>query len=113
MDIERLKRFKKSMERQQGQRYPCGNQIVVCGVMIIDRDKALSVMQSKGAVITQNAKYCIKWEFNNEVWTWLDWNFNYRGRRFYKIIVDNDIDEIYFPMIAAYCANYCCSVEIV
>ena len=113
MDIERLKHFKMSIEKQKGQRYPRGNQIVICGVMITDRDKALSVMQNKGAVIVQNGESYIKWELNNEKWIWLDLNLDIRGRRFYKIIIDQNIDEIFFPMIAAYCHYYCCSVEIV
>lgn len=113
MDIERLKRFKTAIEQQKGQRYPLSNQIVVCGVMITDKDKALSIMQDKGAVITQNRKGCIKWELNNEEWVWLDWNFDIRGRRFYKIIIDQNIDEIFFPIISAHCSLYCCSVEIV
>lgn len=113
MDREILERYAEYFNKQKGSPYPCSNQIVVCGVITKDRDKALSIMESKGAVIKSQGNNVIKWELNNEIWYWKRWNEMMRGYRFYKVIVDEDVDENLFRWTRCICASYCCSMEIV
>lgn len=113
---EELKRIAKYFNQQKGQQYPCSNQIVICGVITRDRDKALSIMQSKNAVLVKHGKNKLEWKFNNERWIWTHWGYNTRGYRFYKVIVDKNIDmtedEFAFSILGS-CGNYCCSFEVV
>lgn len=113
MEREKLEKFKEYYDNQKGQPYPCSNQTVLCGVITYDRDKALSIMEDKGAVKMVVGRDYIKWTLNNEIWTWRNWSLNSRGNRFYKIIVDENIDENLFIWMRCYCGFYCCSVEIV
>lgn len=113
MDREVLERKAEFYNKQEGRKFPCSNQIVTCGVITHDRDKALSVMDRKGATVKSQSHYGIEWELNNERWIWRHWNENCRGYRFYKVIVDEDINDDVFRYIVAPClANYCCSFEI-
>lgn len=112
MDKKILNHYIKYFNNQNGRCYPCSNQIVICGVIIKDKNKALSVMESKGAVIKCNGNNTVEWELNNERWLWKNWNTNYRGYRFYKVIIDENISERMFHWAVAYCGSYCCSMEV-
>ena len=117
MDRTILEHYVDYFNKQEGSPYPCGNQIVVCGVITKDRDKALSVMEKKGAIV--KSRYSgfvnghIEWELNNERWLWKNWNMNYRGYRFYKILIDKNIDEELFRFAITRASLYCCSMEII
>ncbi len=113
MDREVLEQYAEYFNNQKGRAYPCSNQIVVCGVITKDRDRALSIMKEKGAVIIGQCNNNIKWELNNEIWVWKRWNETMRGHRFYKVLVDEDVDENLFRWTRIFCASYCCSMEIV
>ena len=113
MDREVLEQYTEYFNKQKGRQYPCSNQIVVCGVITNDRDKALYIMEEKGAVLIGQCYNNIKWELNNEIWVWKRWNEVMRGHRFYKVIVDQAIDENLFRWARIYCSSYCCSMEIV
>lgn len=116
MEREILERKAEFYNKQNGRRFPYSNQIVTCGVITRDKNKALTVMNQKGATVkTQcNSYNRIDWELNNERWVWRYWNDSCRGYRFYKVIVDGDIDEnIFRHLIEPCCANYCCSFEII
>jgi hypothetical protein len=110
---EELKYCAEYFNRQKGRPYPCSNQTVVCAVITMDRDKALSAMKEKGAIIRRQSFRHIEWELNNEIWLWKNWNTDYRGYRFYKVIVDEDIDDRIFRWVNAYACLYCCSMEII
>ena len=112
MDREVLEQYAEYFNNQKGRPYPCSNQIVVCAVIIQDRDKALSVMKDKGSIITRNGNNKIEWQLNNERWLWKNWNVDSRGYRFYKLIIDKDIDERMFRWATAHAGLYCCSMEI-
>ena len=117
MNKKELEKIAEFFNKQKGQKYPCSNQIVRCAVITQDRDKALSIMQDKGASLTMQGKNCLEWEFNGEKWRWDSYyGYSRRGYRFYKVILDKDInltdDEFQFSVLAR-CANYCCSFEIV
>lgn len=116
MELEELERFAKICSNREGRQYPCGNQIVVCGIATQDRDKALSVMQDKGATLKVKSEERLEWRLNNEKWVWTRWGYHTKGYRFYKMIVDKNIDmtrdEFCFSILAA-CDLYCCSFEII
>lgn len=116
MDRKILERKAEFYNKQEGRRFPCSNQIVTCAIITGDRDKALSVMKEKGAIVkSQSYIYPrIEWELNNERWIWRNWNDSCKGYRLYKVIVDENIDENVFRcLISPLCANYCCSFEII
>ena len=54
MNKEELEKIAEFFNKQEGQKYPCSNQIVSCAVITRDRDKALSIMQDKGASLIIN-----------------------------------------------------------
>lgn len=113
VDKKELEYYVEYFNRQEGRPYPISNQIVTCAIITNNRDKALSIMNKKGATIKRQTYNSIDWELNNERWIWRIWNNNTRGYRFYKVIVDKDIDEELFRYAVVYCASYCCSMEIV
>ena len=113
MDRKILEHYVGHFNKQEGRPYPCSNQIVVCAVITKDRDKALSGMEERGAVIKRQSYNSIEWELNNERWLWRTWNENARGYRFYKILVDENVDENLFHFVTVYSSLYCCSMEII
>ena len=116
IDIKELQRLAKIFNAQPGRKYPCSNQIVICAVVANNRDKALEIMKNKGAALTRVSNRFIEWNLDNELWIWRPWNPNIRGYRFYKVIIDKDIDMSYNDFgnsILASCGFYCCSFEIV
>lgn len=113
MDREILENYVKYFNKQKGQKYPCSNQIVVCAVITKNKDKALSIMEDKGAIIKRHSRNHVEWELNNERWIWKNWNMNIRGYRFYKMLVDEDIDDDLFEYARVYSGLYCCSIEII
>lgn len=114
MDKKILEHYVEYFSKQKGRPYPCSNQIVVCAVITKDRDKALSVMEEKGAVIKRQSYNGIEWELNNERWLWRVWNESCRGYRLYKVIIDENVDDNVFRcLISPLCDNYCCSFEII
>lgn len=115
MDREVLEHYVEYFNKQKGQKYPCSNQVVVCGIITKDKNKALSVMKEKGAVISRQSNYFnyIEWQLNNERWLWRNWNDGARGYRFYKILVDENVDEELFLFARVKSSLYCCSMEII
>ena len=112
MTQEVLKHYVERFNKQKGNPYPCSNQTVVCGI-ITNRDKAISIMEERGAVIKKQCHNYIEWELNNERWLWRNWNMNHRGYRFYKILVDKNIDDELFEFVRIKSSLYCCSMEII
>lgn len=109
-----LEYYVEYFNKQKGRPYPVSNQIITCAIITKDKDKALSIMESKGAIRKRQTHNSIEWELNNEKWIWRSWNDNCRGYRLYKAIVDEDIDEnIFRCLIIPSCDNYCCSFEII
>lgn len=113
MDLKVLTEYADYFNKQKGRQYPCSNQIVVCAIITKDRDKALSVMEENGAVIKIQSHDHIEWELNNERWLWKNWNMNYRGYRFYKVLIDENINDELFCFATTRCCSYCCSMEII
>ena len=115
VSLEELEYYKEYFNNQEGRKYPCSNQIVLCGIVTDSRDKAIDFMKNKNIVRKIEARDRIEWILdNNERWLWKYWNESARGYRFYKIAVDSIIDKSLFHcLILPRCANYCCSMEII
>lgn len=113
MDQEILEYYVEHFNKQKGQPYPCGNQTVICAIITNNKDTALSVMEEKGATLRKQSRDRIEWELNNEIWRWQNWNWNNRGYRFYKLIVDKNIDEELFHCVKVQGALYCRYMEII
>ena len=100
--------------KREGKKFPCSNQVVLCGIITDDRDKALSVMNKKGATIKLQYPHRIEWVLNNERWLWRNWNESCKGYRFRRVIIDENVDEnVFRDFVLPCCANYCCSFEII
>lgn len=111
---ERLLHHAEYFNKQEGQRYPCSNQIVCCGVVTRDREKALRIMAEKGATLLITSRHRLIWELNSERWIWQFWSENSRGYRFYKIMIDDTITNKLFDYVIRPCCHlYCCSMEVI
>lgn len=114
MNREVLERYAEYYNKQEGRKFPCSNQIVTCGIITDDKDKALAVMNKKGAIMELQSYYGIDWKLNNEKWMWRNWGESSKGCRFYKVIVDENVNEHIFNCLVRACLpNYCCSFEII
>ena len=114
MQLEELKRFRDFYNNQEGQKHPCSNQVVRCAIVVPDKYKAESIMKEKGATKVRERWYRIEWELDNELWIWRKWSESARGFRFYKLILDKNVnDDLFLDVIRYCCVNYCCSVELV
>lgn len=115
MDREVLEHYVEHFNKQAGQKYPCSNQVVVCGVITRDKDKALDFMKDKEFVKKREKYDCVEWTLTNgERWHWRKWNEGCRGYRFYKIAIDENIsDRMFNFFVRPYCSLYCCSMEII
>ena len=51
MNKEILEHYVEYFNNQKGQKFPCSNQIVCCAIVTNDKEKALKVMEQKGATI--------------------------------------------------------------
>lgn len=115
MNREILEDYVDYFNKQIGQKYPCSNQIVLCGIITDDRYRALDFMKDKKFIVKHEQRYQIDWILaNGERWQWRIWNTNCRGYRFYKVAIDKNInDEIFETIIVPCCGSYCCSMEII
>lgn len=114
MDIEVLEHYAEVFNKQKVRKFPCSNQIVVCGIVTYDREKAILIMNKKGATVISQSRHRIEWKLNNERWIWRIWNDGCRGYRFYKIVVDKDIGYDLLKNMILPCSDlYCCSFEII
>ena len=100
---------------QEGRKYPCSNQTVICGIITNDRNRALNFMKDKEFIRKQERFDQIVWTLpNGEIWKWRNWNETIRGYRFYKVAVDENVnDELFEFLILPLCSLYCCSMEII
>ena len=115
VSLDKLQSYKEFFDRQVGRKYPCSNQIVVCGIVTNDRDKAIEFMKDKKAINVIKSSFQITWELENgEKWIWCNWNENQRGYRFYKVAIDRYTRSELFEFVVGHtCAMYCCSMEII
>lgn len=116
MNREVLEYYAERFNKQEGRKYPCSNQIVLCRIITNDRNKALDFMKDKEFAERRERYNQIDWVLTNgERWQWRNWNSsNIRGYRFYKVVIDENIsEEIFTSLVLPACASYCCSMEII
>lgn len=115
ISLEELKQFAEYYNNQAGSKYPCSNQIVRCGIVTDNREKAIDYMKDKNIIKKQERSDGIEWFLDNgEIWIWRKWNDSCRGYRLYKLAIDRHTDKNVFEMlIYPICLSYCCSVEII
>lgn len=115
VSLEQLEYCQNYYNKQKGQKYPCSNQVVVCGIFTENRNKAIEYMKNKSVVRKMEMQHEINWYLDNgERWIWnKKWNENLRGRRYYKLVIDRFIDKHSFERIMPYASLYCCSLEII
>lgn len=109
------KKLTETFNKQEGQNYPCSNQIVVCGFVALYRsDWERFVHDNKDKIARQ---YCnaMREEIlldNNERWVWIVPSHEIRGYRFYKVLADKNINKkIIGEKILPQCSFYCKSFE--
>lgn len=115
MNREVLEHYVEYFNKQEGQKYPCSNQTVLCGIITYDRDKALNFMKDKEFSEIRERYDHIDWILTNgERWQWRKWSESCRGYRLYKVAIDENInDEVFDVLVKPCCGSYCCSMEII
>ena len=113
-----LQHYKNIYEQRKGQKEPCSNQVVLCGIFTKDIEKAKKYIKAKNIEIIKELKNLDSPEWilsNGERWkVFKHWNEYYRGYRYYKLAIDSDIDiAIFLNGIRPYATHYCCSLDII
>lgn len=111
LTLEEMKHISDTISKQEGQNYPCSNQIVTCG-FFAPREKWEEFCNANKHKIKYIAKDHISFE-DGEKWRWYpEYNGNIRGFRFYKIKVSCDINrQAFLHCIYPCCAIYCKEIE--
>ena len=113
---ERMNYISNIINNQEGQNYPCSNQIVTCGFISTEKkwNKFVEKFKLAGEIklLTKQRIFLS----DGTQWRFLDidkTNFrSVRGLRYYKIKVDKSIDAGTFEMsIMPYCSLYCKEIE--
>jgi hypothetical protein len=107
------KKLTEYFSKQEGQNYPCSNQVVVCGFVspyVNDWKKFVKKLNKEIIWRTRQFEVVLS---NNERWVFINPNENYiRGYRFYKVLANKNIDKkIIDWAILPICSFYCKSFE--
>ena len=115
---ERQRHVKYWVSEQEGDPYPCSNQIVKRSIILRDLKRIEAFEQAyPHFVCYRRSKWCQDTRYidsrTEELWTVITAHENnLRGHRHYKAIIDSTIDEDTFNVLIAPCmSHYCCSVE--
>ena len=108
---EEMKLISERINKQEGRRYPCSNQIVVCGCYSTDEEWNNFVNNNLDKIKTRKKDRVIF--ANKEQWYHFDYiNYSQRGYRFYKIKVSRNVNrELFLNCIYPYCSLYCKEIE--
>ena len=111
LTTEEMEWISSRIHSQEGQNYPCSNQIVTCG-FFASREKWEEFCNENKYRTDYVTKDRISFE-DGETWRWYPhYNRNIRGFRFYKIKVSCDINrQIFLQCIYPCCAHYCKEIE--
>lgn len=106
---------KEYFNQQQGQKYPTSNQTVTCAYITENKKEVIKYLKQKHIKPLIQQRYYLRWQENNEQWTWRPITGNSRGYRFYKIKISKNYSDynILQTVILPACAHYCCSWEII
>lgn len=96
--------------KQEGQNYPCSNQVVVCGFCTSNLKKWEKFRDNQKNYIYKE-QFSIRLK-NGERWDYINPYWNVRGYRLYKVLADKTLDrKIIYEKIIVACAHYCKSFE--
>lgn len=99
------------INNQEGQNYPCSNQRVCCGFVTDDNNKWNNFIKQNKNYIERLMQRDVVFK-NKEHWVKIPTSDFVRGRRYYKIKIDKNIDIKFLEqVILPCCANYCCELE--
>lgn len=113
MDI--LKDYANYFNKQTGRSLPYSNQLVICICITKYKQEVFDYLSQKNITPILIGKNFIKWQENNEIWTWFPISESFRGKRFYKVKISKNYnnDEILKKIIIPCCNSYCCSWEVI
>ena len=99
-------------KEQEGRPCPISNQVVVCGFCTNNPKKWELFKEEQKDHIIEKRKFSFILD-NGEVWHFINpWSNSIRGYRFYKILVDKNIERrIIDWYLLPSCAIYCKSFE--
>ena len=111
MTEEEMKLISERINKQEGRKYPCSNQIVVCGFFSTDEEWNNFVNNNLDKIKTRKKDRVIF--ANKEQWYHFNYiNYSQRGYRFYKIKVSRNVNrELFLNCIYPYCSLYCKEIE--
>ena len=111
MTEEEMKLISERINKQEGRKYPCSNQIVVCGFFSTDEEWNNFVNNNLDKIKTRKKDRVIF--ANKEQWYHFNYiNYSQRGYRFYKIKVSHNVNrELFLNCIYPYCLLYCKKIE--
>ena len=106
--------IERSIRKQKGQWYPCGNQIVICGFLSPYRNDFEKFKlnydikwQTQNDFVSDDGEHWVFYKIGNDV-------NQIRGHRFYKLKVSKEIDrKFFFFFIMPCCAPYCCEIDFI
>lgn len=100
--------------QEEGQKYPCSNQIVICAYITNNSQEVYNYLNKNNITPIRQSKTYIGWQENNEQWIWIPINHNIRGYRFNKAKISKNYDneEMLEQVIIPCCDLYCCSWEV-
>ena len=116
IDKELQEYVKKKISKQEGQSYPCSNQIVTRSIILRDSKRIEAFEQAFPHFICKFRRgfYPIYYidSSTEELWIMLFAKESIRGYRHYKAIIDSSIDrDIFQTLISPYMSHYCCKVD--
>lgn len=100
--------------QQQGKKYPCSNQIVICAYITNNSQEVYNYLNKNNITPIRISKTRIEWQENNERWIWIPIRHSVRGYRFNKVKISKNYDneEMLEQVIIPCCDLYCCSWEV-
>ena len=119
IDKKTQQRIKEWVSKQTGQSYPISNQIVTKAIILKNSNRIVIFEQTHpNFVYYRRSKSGYDHLYidsrTEELWRMIiaNNNYNYRGVRYYKAIIDTEIDkEVFDTRIAPCLAHYACEVN--
>lgn len=115
-----MKKWLQYFASRNGRKYPCSNQTVVCGIFSNKNVDEINQMMIQHGYIQDrhNLHRFPVWipKDNSNSKSYERWYFFYdqymcRGYRFYKVMIDKNIDEeTFYQVILPCCDSYCCEM---
>lgn len=104
-------KIREFFNNQEGDKYPCSNQMVVCGFVTEDDDKWKEFINQNKDNIQQLREREVRFK-NGERWVRVPISESVRGYRYYKAKVDKAINKKFLEAcILPCCSHYCCEFE--